>query len=227
MRLKHFLILLAIFITSGSVNAQDVLKGSVAENGSNNHLSDVFVRDNNSKQLGLTDKQGNFVIKTEVGHLLIFDCPGYVSDTLYVVDMSPKKILLEVKTIALREVHISSTHETFDPHKEYPEVYTKSKVYVMSPTTWFSKEGKDARRLKHYFQHEAEERRIDQVFTRAYVGSIIPLKDKELEDFMVMYRPTYAFLNSNNAESLAVYINDSYKKYEALPPEKRTQQRLN
>ena len=69
-------------------------------------------------------------------------------------------------------------------------------------------------------------RRVDQVFTKTYVGSIVPLKGQELDDFMTMYRPTYAFITSNNSESLAVYINDSYKKYMALPPDKRTLPKL-
>jgi hypothetical protein len=203
------------------VSAQDPLKGTVYENGSNNRLNNVFIRDKNTKQLTITDNDGNFKIKTEAGHLLIFDSPGYVSDTLYVVDLTPKKIMLVPKTIALREVSINATRQNFDPQKEYPEVYQKSKVYVLSPTTWFSKEGKDARRLKRYFKTETEERHVDAVFTRAYVGSIVPLKGEDLENFMTMYRPTYAFITSNSSESLAVYINDSYKKFEALPPDKR------
>jgi hypothetical protein len=225
MQKKYFLVVL-VYLIAGSVNAQNLLRGTVYEGGTGNKLKDVFIRDNNSKQLALTDKDGNFQIRTETGHLLIFDSPGYVSDTLYLVDMTPKKIVLETKTIALREVNINSTRTVFDPQKEYPEVYEKSKVYVMSPTTWFSKEGKDARRLKRYFKHEAEERHIDAVFSRAYVGSIVPLKGKELEDFMTMYRPTYAFLMNNNGPSLAVYINDCYNKYEALPPDKRALPRL-
>jgi len=226
MQKKYFLILLILFITV-SVNAQNLLKGAVYDNNGSTKLPDVFIRDNNNKQLALTDKDGNFTIKTETGHTLIFDLPGYISDTLYIVDMAQKKVLLTTKTIALKEVSINATRtEAFDPHKEYPDVYEKSKVYIMSPTTWFSKEGKDARRLKHYFAKEAQERRIDQVFTRSYVGSIVPLKGEDLENFMTLYRPTYAFINSNNSESLAVYINDSYKKYEALPPEKRTLQAL-
>jgi hypothetical protein len=96
----------------------------------------------------------------------------------------------------------------------------------MSPSTWFSKEGKDARRLKKYFVTEEHERRIDAAFTRAYVGSIVPLKGQELENFMTLYRPTYAFVTNNNGPSMAVYINDSYKKYLSLPPEKRTLQKL-
>ena len=225
MKQKYFLTFLVCLIVS-SVSAQDPLKGTVYENGSNNRLNNVFIRDNNNKQLALTDKDGNFKIKTEAGHLLIFDSPSYISDTLYVVDLTPKKIMLVAKTIALREVSINATRQNFDPQKEYPEVFEKSKVYVLSPTTWFSKDGKDARRLKRYFKVEAEERHVDAVFTRTYVGSIVPLKGEELENFMTMYRPTYAFITSNSSESLAVYINDSYKKFEALPPDKRVLPKL-
>ncbi|HAL82816.1 MAG TPA: hypothetical protein DCO83_11735 [Mucilaginibacter sp.] len=225
MQVRCFLAVFICFI-AGSVSAQTLLKGTVYENMTTNKLQNVFIRDKNTKQLALTDKNGNFEIATGAGHLLIFDSPGYVSDTLYVIDLTNKKIMLQPITIALREVNISSTRIQFDPHKEYPEVYQKSKVYIMSPSSWFSKEGKDARRLKQYFKHEAEERHIDAVFTRAYVGSIAPLKGQELEDFMTLYRPTYAFLMSNNSESLAVYINDSYKKYGALPPGKRVVTRL-
>ena len=218
--------ILLLVIIAGSASAQGLLKGTVYESANGNKLPDVFIRNMNNKQLGITDKEGNFSIKAETGNLLIFESPGYVSDTLYLIDMAPKKIQLVTKTITLREVTVNSTRQAFDPHKEYPEIYTKSKLYVLSPTTWFGKEAKDARRLKRYFKREEEERRIDAVFTRSYVGSIVPLKGIELDDFMLIYRPTYAFIKGNNNVSLAVYINDSYKKYQALPPEKRKPQSL-
>jgi hypothetical protein len=214
-------IILLLILASVSANGQGLLKGSVYESGTTNKMADVFIRDANTKQLTITDKQGNFSVRTEAGHILIFDCPGYVSDTLYVVDLTQKKITMQTQTIALREVSISSTRANFDPHKEYPEIYEKSKVYPLSPTTWFGKDAKDARRLKKYFEHEQQQRRIDQVFNRAYVGSIVPLKGRELENFMMLYRPTYAFVTGNSTQSIAIYINDSYKKYLALPPEKR------
>lgn len=226
MSVKYILIV-AIFFAAFSANAQGILKGLVVDNSNNGKLTNVFIRDNNTKQVTITNSDGKFEIKTEPGHILIFESPGYVSDTLYVVDMAQKKIKLTTQTIALREVTINSTREAaFDPHKEYPDVYTKSKIYVLSPSSWFSKEGRDARRLRKYFKTEEEERHVDAVFTREYVGSIVPLKGKDLEDFMTMYRPSYAFLINNNAESLAVYINDSYKKFEALPADKRSLPKL-
>ena len=220
-------LLIALFSTIAvSAHAQNNLKGSVYENGSNIKLTNVFIRDNNSKQLTITDDKGNFAIRTETGHIIIFDSPGYVSDTLFVVDFAPKRINLVVKTIALRQVSINASKQAFDPHTEYPDVYTKSKVYALSPTTWFSKEGKDARKLKKYFAMQAQDDQVDRVFSMSYVGSIVPLKGQDLEDFMTLYRPSYAFVKSNNSESVAVYINDSYKKFKLLPPEKRHLDRL-
>jgi hypothetical protein len=217
----RYLLLSALLFLACTANAQTVVKGTVFELGKSTKVSDVFVRDNQNRQMTLTDSKGNFSIRTETGHTLVFSAPGYVSDTLYVTDFTNKKIELVTQTIALRQVNISAKREAFDAHKEYPEVYTRAKVYPLSPTSWFSKEAKDARRLKKYFKHEEEERHVDEVFTMNYVQSIIPLRGQELENFMTLYRPSYAFIKNNNGPSLAVYINDSYKKYQALPADKR------
>lgn len=218
----QYLILSALLFLVCTTHAQTVVKGTVFELGKSTKVSDVFVRDNQNRQMTLTDNKGNFSIRTETGHALVFSAPGYVSDTLYVTDFTNKKVELVTQTIALRQVNISAKREAFDAHKEYPEVYTRAKVYPLSPTSWFSKEAKDARRLKKYFKHEEEERHVDEVFTMNYVQSIIPLRGQELENFMTIYRPSYAFVQNNNGPSMAVYINDSYKKYLALPADKRT-----
>jgi len=225
--MKRFLLIFSIFLTAVAANAQDRLKGSIVEAGSNTKLSNVFIHNTTNKQIALADKDGKFDIRASVGHVIIFDSPGYKSDTLYLADMRQVRVELIALGINLNTVNITASRRSdFDPQKEYPEIYTKSKVYVMSPSTWFSKEGKDARRLKKYFAMDAQERHVDDVYTAAYVGSIVPLKGQDLANFMVLYRPTYAFLRSNTGPSLVAYINDSYKKYNALPPEKRIPQSL-
>lgn len=225
--MKKLLSVAAILLFIASfAHGQSTYKGTVYENGTNTRLSDVFIRDANSRQVSITDKNGNFTITTAAGHTLIFNSPGYNSDTLYLVDMAPKKIMLTTQRISLSQVNITATRNAFNPREEYPEVYEKSKVYVFSPSTWFSGEGKKARRLKRYFQHEAEERNVDAAFSPGYVSGIVPLKGNDLENFMTMFRPSYAFLRSNNRESMAAYINDSYKKFMALPADKRAPQAL-
>ena len=225
MKLKLFTAAL-LFMAAGAVHAQSQLKGQVRERGDNQKIPNAFIRDINNSVMTLVDNNGDFTIRTAVGHTLIITSPGYVSDTLFVTDMTPKKISMTVMSIALKQVNISDTRKTFDPRQEYPEVYEKSKVYVLSPSSWFGKEAHDARRLKRYFQIEQEQEKVDRVFNAAYVSSLVPLKGQELEDFMTMYRPSYDFIKSNNTVSIAVYVNDCYKKFEALPPDKRSLQRL-
>lgn len=225
MKPTYFLLIIALFIVS-TASAQDVLKGSVYEKNKSDKIPNVFVKDVTNKQITITDDNGNFSIHTATGHTLILNCPGYVSDTLYVTDMRPKRIEMVSQTISLRQVNVTASKEAFDPRKEYPEIYTKSRVSVMSPSTWFSKEGKDARRLKRYFQHDEEERQIDEAFNVDYVKSVVPLRGAELENFMSLYRPSYAFLKNNNAPSMTAYINDAFKKYQALPASKKVLPKL-
>ncbi|EHQ26269.1 peptidase associated/transthyretin-like domain-containing protein [Mucilaginibacter paludis] len=216
----------AFVITSLAANAQTILSGIVTESGKNTKLENVFIKDTGSKQVALTDKSGSFDIRTAVNHTLIFSSPGYISDTLYVIDMKPKRVELKLRGISLNTVDISSNAAPFNPEAEYPEIYEKSK-FALSPSRIFGKESRDARRLKHYFKTEQEQRQIDAVFTKALVSSIVPLKGVDLDNFMMMYRPTLAFAKNSSQQTLTVYINDSYRKFKALPPEKRSLPRLN
>lgn len=223
MKLRYIFIAFSCLIVT-SVQAQ-TLRGSVVEEGTKNKMTDVFIRDLNSRQNTLTDTKGEFAIRTAVGHTLVFSSPGYTSDTLYVINLLTRRIEMRSLSIALREVTIRAAPR-FNPQAEYPEVYQRSKVYALSPSSWFGRDGKQARRLKHYFEREVQERHVDSVFSRLYVGSLVPLRGQDLDDFITLYRPTYAFLRSNTGPSLAVYVNDAYKKWQALPEEKRHQQRL-
>ncbi|MEO6149139.1 MAG: hypothetical protein ABIN95_01455 [Mucilaginibacter sp.] len=217
-------IIILLFGCMGA-NAQ-ALKGTVYDGGSDSRLSNVFVRDLANNEATLTDSKGNFSIKTASGHLVVFSSPAYISDTIYVVDMFPKTIRLANEGINLNEVNINSKRLPFDPRTDYRQVYEKAKVRPLSPSSWFSKEAKDARRLKKFFKTEVREREIDQVFNKTYVSGIIPLRGQQLEDYMSLYRPTYEFATTSDAEAMLLYINDSYKKFKALPPEKQKAGRL-
>lgn len=224
MNTRFYLLLTIVILSSVSLKAQNVLKGTVYEGNTTRKVPDVFVRDINGKSVDLGDKAGRFSIQTEKNHVLVFTSPGYVPDTLYLVDLKPKRVEMHIQGINLAGVDIVS-HNNFDPRQEYPEVYEKSK-FALSPSRIFGKDARDARRLKRYFEQEVKERKIDSVFNRNFVSSIVPLKGQQLEDFMTLYRPSYDFVNSNPISTITVYINDSYKKFLALPPDKRHIERL-
>lgn len=224
---KYSLFIIAIIgLSAFNAMAQTPLSGVVTTADKNTKLENVLVRDIAAKQVGLTDKDGSFTIRTGVGHTLIFTLIGYVPDTLFLIDLQPKTIQLRAGGTNLREVTISSSKAGFDPQTEYPQVYEKSK-FALSFSRMFGKESRDARRLKKYFENEAEQRKIDSVFTPKLVTSIVPLKGPELEQFMSLYRPTLSFTQNATKETWTVYINDSYRSFEALPPDKRVPPKLN
>ncbi|RYY35499.1 MAG: hypothetical protein EOP46_09805 [Sphingobacteriaceae bacterium] len=220
MKLKNYILITFLMCATIAAQAQNPLKGVVYDGASGNRMADVFIKNTTNNQVALSDEKGNFSIKAAPGHLLIFTSPTYSNDTLYVTSMSAKKVKLNTTRIDLKQVNVTA-RANFNPETEYPEVYEKSKVYPLSPTSWFSSEARNARRLKKYFKREVEQRKIDSAFSRVYVGSIIPLRGQELEDFMTMYRPSMDLVEKNDRELMLLYINDSYKKYMALPADKR------
>ena len=225
MRPKFFITALLFLFIVGTANAQNYFKGKVVDSSNDKGLGNVFVKNVTNKKITITEDDGKFEILGTVGNLLIFSSPGYIADTLVVVDTRALNIRLKENPALLRQVNVNSS-STFDPRTEYPEIYTKSKLYILSPSSLFSKESKNARRLKKYFAQEEKERAVDQAFSIAYVSSIIPLRGNELQTFMAIYRPSYDFIQSNSGPTLASYINDSYVKYKALTPEQRKKSSL-
>ncbi|GAB2983767.1 hypothetical protein GCM10027049_21450 [Mucilaginibacter puniceus] len=219
--MKKYIGVTLLLLVAVTVHAQDYIKGSVREKGSGKKMADVFIKDNNNKQITVTDKKGNYTIRAAAGHLLIFSSPGYISDTLYLINTQPKFIELQPVPMSLGEVNIRSTKTTFDPRAEYPEIYRKSKIYPLSLSSIFSKEARNARRLKKYFEQEEKERYIDGIYTKLYVSGIVPLKGRDLDNFMGMSRPSYEFLKQNSGGELVLYVNDQYKKFMAMSPEQR------
>lgn len=218
----HLIIAALLFLfVANAARAQDYIEGKVVDSSNDKGLSNVFIKNVTNNKITVTEDDGDFEIQAAVGNLLVFTSPGYLSDTLLVIDNRDLAVRLKTNPGLLKEVNINSKRETFDPHTEYPDVYTKSKVYILSPSSLFGKESKNARRLKKYFAVEERERVVDQAFSAAYVSSIVPLKGIELQNFMSMYRPSYEFVQSNSGPTMASYINDSYKKYKALTPEQQ------
>lgn len=219
--MKKYIGVALLLMLAVTLNAQDYIKGHVKEKGSGKRLADVFIKDNNNKQITVTDAKGNYTIRAASGHTLVFSSPGYISDTLYLINTLPKFVELQPSPMSLGEVNVRSTRTVFDPRAEYPEIYRQSKIYPLSLSSIFSREARNARRLKKYFEHEEQEQYVDGIYTKLYVSSIVPLKGKDLDAFMGMSRPSYEFVKSNSGGDLTLYVNDQYKKFIALSPEQR------
>lgn len=208
------------------MKAQQV-QGTVADRASRLTLEQVEVFNQQTRQKAVTNAKGEFSITAVVNQTLIFYQPGYLPDTLFLIDTKPVKRYLILNNKLLKTVVVKSG--AFNPSVEYADVYRKAqytklaqnKPFLFYPSKLFSKEGRDARRFKRNLEREIDERKIDSRFNEAAVTAVTPLNGRELDYFMVLYRPKLKQLNSMDEQDLKFYLMNSYKEFNALLPEKR------
>jgi hypothetical protein len=230
--MRHVCLFLFYYGISVNGIAQTTCTGVVLEYGNLTKLSSVHVQNLANKETAFSDNSGKFVIKASVNDVIVFSHPGYISDTLFLINLDVKRIYLLPQPFHLNTVTI--VDRAFDPRRDYPEAYVRGDWLKLpagggitfSPSRLLGKKGRDARHLKRRLEREVIERQIDTLFSKKLVSGFIPLKGRELEDFMSIYRPTLGFLKNASPQDLLLYINDCYKRYKRLPAEQRTLPKL-
>ncbi|MEJ2902768.1 hypothetical protein [Pedobacter panaciterrae] len=225
MRLTALLLVLQFFLVL-QVSSQ-VVTGTVVDRDSRLKLENVEVTNGTSKEKAITNAKGEFNIRAIPNQILIFNQPGYFSDTLFLINAKPIRKYMTLNNRFLNTVEIKA--EAFNPEIQYADVYRKAQAiklaknqpFIFSPSRYFSREGKFARRFKRKLEREKTERKIDQRFNEKVVKTYTPLTGAELDYFMVLYRPTIKKLDRMNEEDMKFYLMAAYKEFKALPPEKK------
>lgn len=89
--------------------------------------------------------------------------------------------------------------------------------FIFSPLTalyeLFGRTPRNARRFNNYYVSELQQTHIDVFFNKAIINKYTGLEGKELENFMINYRPDYEKAKNWAQYDAIKWINDSYKKY--------------
>ncbi|TSD63468.1 hypothetical protein FFF34_017915 [Inquilinus sp. KBS0705] len=228
-------LLVIIFIISSTICfAQSSIKGRVFENKTRIALADVLIENLNTKQSLLADKKGMFTIGAKIGDLLVFKNFAYQTDTLVVIDMREKEVFLEPKQNFLNEVTVRTTDADTKGIENYydPQFHNQPVVYHRNSRTkeydggitirlrYWKKDEKKKARLEKLLKKFDTMDEIASVFVPKNIGSYVPLTGAELDNFISLYTPTPEVYSSKKF-NLLDYLNDCYKKYEALPLDKR------
>lgn len=214
---------LFILLVSGA-QAQ-TLKGIVMELDSSKPIQQVEVKNVRTDVLVETTASGEFSIDANVNDLLTFGYPGYRLDTLVVVDhelkrvyMTPLKdfnILEDVEITDLSDVQLEE--EIRLARERGKSVHTaQGGGIAISPSRLFGREAKEARRRYELLIEEKESRVINARFNEGIITPIIPLKGRDLDLFMVKFRPSYEFVEQSDDEQIRLYIMDSYKEFKNM-----------
>jgi len=227
---KYFLLLFLFCISASFVFGQDVLKGKVYEIKTNVAIAGIEVSDITNKEVTTTDDKGRFAINAKKGDLVVFKGFTYQSDTVLVTSFS-QDVYLTPRQNMLKEVKVTRDTTTRFNHYYDPEFHGQHVVYQRDDTLGYkggiairfndshSSEKKHARLEKEVKDQQTQDE-INKVFSTDNLAKYLPLKGDDLKGFIALYTPTPE-VYSQYSFNLLVYLNDSYKKFQALPEDKR------
>src|SRR5690606_12713580 len=94
---------------------------------------------------------------------------------------------------------------------------------AISPSRLFGKDAKEARSRHEILVAEKQDRAIMRKFDPLLISSLTPLKGRDLDLFIVKYKPSYEFAQRSDEVQIRLYIIDSCKeldKFSAVEKEK-------
>jgi len=225
-----FIAILLLSATCFKAKAQGTLMGRIYEYNTHIHLQSIKVTNLNSKQYTLSDTAGIFYIYAKPGDLLVFKGYAYQPDTVSIINKNHLEIYLIPEGKTLKEVNVAGTAaETKLGNLKDPTLTGAPVVYQRDANGAYKGGvalrfgyGKDKKAIhsKQLSDEEIADEQIDNAFNEKTVSQTIPLRGQELKDFILMYRPTRETFKAKSF-NMTIYLNDSYKKYMALPADKR------
>lgn len=222
------LIFFALFLAYSSfASAQQdfMLNGVVMESGSTTRVALAEITNKRTKFTVGSNDLGLFQIKAIVGDTLVVIKRAFADREIVVLSNRDMIVYLNRGTM-LSQVDIrgqSKKMEMDDIKQDFRDkgVYHEGKPpflsYLFTPLTaiyeLFGKTPKNARRFGKYYHTEIQQTAIDGFFNETLIQKNTDLKGKELENFMLNYRPDYEKSKNWTEYDAVKYIRDTYKQY--------------
>lgn len=224
--LKGFLVTFVLLASTTFVFAQEFkLNGVVMVKGSTTRVALAEI----------TNKRSGFTVGSN--DLGIFQIRAMVGDTLVVVkrDFSDKQqavlserdmiIYLDMGT-TLNQVNIRGQSRKMELDQIKEDYRNKGSFYagkppllsyIFAPITalyeLFGRTPKNAKRFNKFYNTELQQTAIDGFFNESLIQQNTELEGKDLENFMLNYRPDYSKSKNWTEYDAVKYIRDSYKQY--------------
>lgn len=220
--------LLALLLFPFFLQAQTFMTGNVFDNEQRSTaLQGVAVRNLTTKAVVVTDKDGHYAIPAKTGDLLAYALVGYQADTVYLVNLFPKNTYLRMSVNSLNPVNITTT-------KVSPYLDTKDPEATPARRVDYSK-NRGGLRLglgygKWRRQQEKEQKleeaadineEISKNFNKEVIQKLVKYKEKDLDDYIGLYRPTIEQVKAETPFNYTLYIATTFSEWQKLPAEAR------
>lgn len=222
-----FLLSISFLLVPENVKAQVIVsKGVVFEKGTDIRIALAVVTNIRTNQGVGTNDMGFFQIAAKIGDTLLVQKRKF--DNQYVVVKSENDFIVNLirADMILEDVTIKAENKQENlltvrlEHRKKTYFYGKNRSplhYIRYPLAaimeMFSADRKRARRFDRYYDEELKELEIDKFFNLSLVKRNTSLTGKQLEVFMVNYRPKHRQIKNWNTYDAAGYIKKSARQY--------------
>ena len=211
------------------------VQGIVIDKETKQRLAKVYIFNTRTGDGLYNTTKGEFSTYALPGDTLVAALGGYGVDTIVFKGQSAAYSQLKSLGIRLRDVVIQQKRltpkEKYEQTKEdfkYATIKGSSKdllnlsnsgagLGIDAIYNLLSRQGKNARYLQKILEKDYREDLIDYRFRASLVHQVLGIKDYELEDFMLQYRPTYQFVLDATDYSFNLFIRNAYKSYKLNP----------
>ena len=233
LQFKYIILIFCLTTVVFSAQAQQtgLIKGVVMEKGTPNRVAMAEIWNKRTDGSVRSNDLGLFQIKAIVGDTLMIFKQDFANLQLVVATEKDMLVHLMRESNTLSQVNIygqTKKQEMEDIKREFRNKgsYYAGKPpvlsYILSPLTavyeLFGRTPKNAKRFNNYYVSELQQTEIDRYFNETKIQKYTDLKGKQLEDFMLNYRPDYEVVKKWAEYDAIKYIQDTYKKYKAVPP---------
>jgi len=222
-----FFLSLSFLLASKSVNAQAIVsKGVVFEKGTDIRIGLAVVTNMRTNQGVGTNDMGFFQIAAQIGDTLLVQKRKFDNQLIIIKSKSDFVVNLIRADMLLDDVTIKAENKQEIlwavklEHRKKTYFYGKNRSplhYIRYPIAaimeLFSAERKRARRFDRYYDRELKEQEVDRFFNLSLVKRNTSLTGKQLELFMVNYRPKHTQIKNWNIYDAAGYIRKSAQQY--------------
>ena len=216
--------------------AQETVSGHVYDyEQKTSPLQGVVVKNLNSGKVLQTPTSGQFTIAAKKGDLIEFSKSGYHTDTLFLINLSPKRIFLPVSVNELNEVNIlgakvnKAVFYKDEEAKEFKRFETddlrgkknNDRAGGLKLNLGYGKYRRDLNKKKQLEIQEGYEEEINSNFSERTIYNLIKLQGTDLKAFIYFYKPSVMVVASERPFDYNGYIINAYNTWLKLAPEAR------
>ena len=211
-----------------SLKAQQefMLNGVVFEKGTKDRIALAEITNKRNKYSAGSNDIGLFTIRSVVGDTLVIAKRGFKPVEVVIRDTKDVITYIARDATTLNEVTVYGQTKKQELDAIKRDYRNKGSFYAGKPpllsyiftplTALYELVGrtpKNARRFNNMYVTELQLSHVDQFFNKTSINKYTGLEGKELENFMVNYRPDYERAKNWTNYDAIKWINDSYKKY--------------